>query len=41
MKLSEEMNIHHHKIMYDNKETGFLDKNDVSVVQKNVLLTDS
>lgn len=41
MKLSEEMNIHHCEIMYDNKETGFLDKNDVSVVQKNVLLTDS
>lgn len=34
MKLSEKMNIHHHKIMCDNKETDFLDKNDVSVEQK-------
>lgn len=37
MKLSEEMNIHHHEIMHDNKETDFLNMNDVSVVQKNVL----
>lgn len=37
MKLSKNMNMHHHEIMYDNKETAFLDKNDVSVVQKNIL----
>lgn len=38
MKLSEEMNKHHREIMYDNKETGFVDKNDVSVVQKKCIV---